>query len=144
MARQKNKIFVGSVDRNTPETTEFPAAGAITPGQILEYASGEFTQYAEDGGDEAFLYIADRNVVDNVDVAYAADDTVSAYKPMSGELYNVRLAASQTIAFDDPLTPNGVGALRKAVVGTDEIVCYAGEALTSGSGVTPLILVKFK
>lgn len=144
MARQKNKIFVGSVNQNTPETQEFPAAVAITPGQILEHASSEFALYAEDGGDEAFLYIADRNVVDDVDTAYAADDTVSAYKPKSGELYNVRLAASQAVGYDVALTPNGAGFLRIAVVGTDEIVCYADEAVTSGVGENPLIRVKFK
>ena len=83
----------------------------------------------------AFLYVAEVNMLDGISYTYATGDTVQAYIPESGQIYQLEIATSQTILVDSPLTINAAGQLRLAVVGTDDIVAYAQEAITTTASV---------
>ncbi len=133
-----NVVFRGPAGRK-PQKDEALAAAttAIKPGRVIRKASGAFTNvFATDGKTlSAFLYVADVNVLDGIAYTYATGDTVQAYIPESGQIYQLEVATSQTIAIDSPLTVNAAGQLRLAVVGTDDIVAYAQEAITTTASV---------
>ena len=74
--------------------------------------------------------------------AYAADETVFAYRPKSGDYYRALVATGQALAVDSPLTSNGAGLLVLATPATDVVICYADEAITTTA--TTAVAVKFK
>lgn len=136
-----NKTFLGSVENNQPEQVELPGAAAgILPGNILLRAADEFKKH--DGADlGGFVYIAKEAPNNDIDTAYAADETVFAYRPKSGDYYRALVATGQALVVDSPLTSNGAGLLALAT-GTDVVICYADEAITTTA--TTGVAVKFK
>lgn len=136
-----NKTFLGSVENNQPEQVELPGAAAgILPGNLLLRASDELKLHdgANLGG---FVYVAKEAPHGDIDTAYLADETVFAYKPKSGEYYQMLVATGQALVVDTPLTSTGTGLLDIAA-GTDVVVCYADEAITTVA--TTPVRVKFK
>lgn len=137
-----NKTFLGSVENNQPEQVELPGAAAgILPGNVLLRATDEFKLHdvAATGG---FVYVAKEAPHADIDTAYLADETVFAYKPASGEYYQMLVATGQVLVVDSPLTSNGAGLLRLAVPATEVVICYADQAITTVA--TTPVAVKFK
>lgn len=138
-----NKTFLGSAHRTNPEQFEAAASVAITAGHLCVQAGGELKPH-DVAGAGGFVYVAKEPILGEVDYEYAIGETAFTYVPGSKELYQMRLAASQTILVDSALASNGDGTLKLSNGTTDETICYADEALTTGVGVTSLIKVKFK
>lgn len=140
-----NVIFRGSVETNKPVQSEAKTAASTLPGSLLYKAAGVFTKHATDGGGAGVkLYVADLNFLQqgSTSDAWASGDTAVAFEPRPGERYNMLVATGQTIsALDTPLTSNGDGTLRIGVVGTDDILCYADQIVTTTAA--ELVAVKF-
>lgn len=139
-----NKTFLGSVENNQPEQVELPGAAAdILPGNILLRAADGFKRHdGADLGGGGFVYIAKEAPNNDIDTAYAADETVFAYRPKSGDYYRALVATGQALVVDSPLTSNGAGLLVLATPATDVVICYADEAITTTA--TTAVAVKFK
>lgn len=136
-----NKTFLGSVENNQPEQVELPGAAAgILPGNLLLRAADELKLH---DGDEAggFVYVAKEAPHGDIDRAYLADETVFAYRPKSGDYYQMLAVTGQTIVVDSPLTSNGAGLLKIADPATDVVVCYSDTQVTTTA--TTAINVKF-
>lgn len=125
----RNAIFSGPAQSKV-DVREAQASEAILPGRVLvlDGANNEFDLAGADQGGQ--VYFAGRNPHDNEDDAYAADDTVQGYVPSSGQYYNLRLAASQTITEGDALTTNASGDLVAIGEGSNTIA-YAAESVTT-------------
>lgn len=140
-----NKIFRGAAVNVDPVQTEAIASEALPAGSLLFKSSGEYALHATDGAGEGVkLYVADLNTLKQEDAAtsvWADGDTAVAFEPSRAERYNMLVATSQTLVADSPLASNGDGTLRLGVVGTDSIICYADEAITTTA--TQLVAVKF-
>jgi hypothetical protein len=140
----RNVIRVAKATDNDPIKVEKPAAGAILPGHLLlANSSGQFKVHdgANAGG---MVFVADLNMHDSESTAYAAADTVQAYQPVSGEVYRVRAATGQALVKDiTPLTSAANGRLDIGTPGTDVIVAYAAETVTTSAN-DQLVLVKFQ
>lgn len=136
----KNTVFAGDIrQRHTSVTEALATPATIKPGHILAKSAGNFILHnvADQGGS---LYIADLNTnkQGGMEDTYAAGDTVRAFYPTAGELYHVRVAASQNItAVETPLTSNGDGTLKIAsgAAGTQEVFAYADEIINTGASV---------
>lgn len=142
----KNKIFRGDVTINRPVQVEAIAAAELTPGYLVFKNAGEFAVHATDGGGAGVrLYAVDLNTLlqGGTTDTWASGDTTVAFEPRPGERYNMVVAASQNItAVDTALASNGDGTLRIAVVGTDDVICYADEVINTGASAA-LVNVKF-
>lgn len=141
-----NVIFRGSAEINKPIQNEAIAAAAHLPGTLLfKDSSGEFAAFDTDGaGAGVKLYIADMDTLKQGSVtdAWTSGDTMIAFDPRPAEMYNALVATGQAItAKDTPLAADGAGLLRIGVVGTDDIICYADEVITTTA--TTLVKVKF-
>lgn len=137
-----NKTFLGSVENNQPEQVELPGAAAgILPGNLLLRTADEF-EIHDGAGAAGFVYVAKEAPHADIETAYLADETVFAYKPASGEYYQMLVATTQALVVDTPLTSNGAGLLRIAVIATEPVVCYSDETITT-TATTP-VRVKFK
>lgn len=139
-----NVIRVASATKNDPIKVEKPADAALSPGHILiANATNEFLKHSADGK-AGMVFIADVNMLDGVTTAYATGDTVQAYQPLSGETYQVRAKTGQELVKDiTPVTSDGAGRVRVAVVGTDAIIGYAAATVTTSAD-EQLVLVKFQ
>ncbi|OHC13133.1 MAG: hypothetical protein A2002_01395 [Pseudomonadales bacterium GWC1_66_9] len=137
-----NKTFLGSVHRNCPEQIELPAqATGLLPGMLALNIANKLQAHnvADAGG---FVYVVkELTAGGSVDDAYTVNDTAQAYIPHSGELYQMLVATGQALSVDTPLTSNGAGLLTIAS-GTDVIVCYSDESVTTTA--TTKVRVKFK
>lgn len=136
-----NKTFLGSAENNQPEQVELPAAAAgILPGNVLLRAADKFKKHdgANLGG---LVYIAKESPNGDIDRAYLADETVFVCRPKSGDFYQALVATGQVLVVDTPLTSTGTGLLDIAT-GTDVIVCYSDETITTVA--TTPVAVKFK
>lgn len=143
-----NRTFLGSVHHNQPEQYEAPAGATLTPGMLALSTAGELVPHGT-AGDGGFVYVAKELTATfdgsgGLDTDYTTGETAQAYIPESGLMFRMLVATGQTVALDTPLTSNGAGLLRVAVVGTDTVVCYADESdIGTTDGTTP-VRVKFK
>lgn len=139
-----NVIRVATATKNDPIKVEKPADAALSPGHILiANTTNEFLKHSADGK-AGMVFVADLNMHDGLNDAYAAGDTVQAYQPMSGETYQVRAKTGQALVKDiTPLTSDGAGRVRVAVVGTDAIIAYAAATVTTTAD-EQLVLAKFQ
>lgn len=140
----KNLIFRGTATNNRPVQVEAQAAAELTPGNLVYLSSGKFAKHATAGGGAGVrLYLVDLNVLaqGTTTDTFAADETTLAFEPRQGERYNALVATGQTLVKDSPLASNGNGTLRLGVVGADDIICYADEAITTTAA--ELVNVKF-
>lgn len=141
-----NKIFLGSVHRNNPEQLELRCSVAVKSGMLAVRtgaAPGTFIPHAAAGADPGFRYVVKEPILGPVDYTYTVTtETVFAYIPHSGEIYQMRtVAAAYTL--DQALTSNGDGTLKAANGTTDIVVAYSDEAITTTAG-APFLRVKFR
>lgn len=140
-----NVIFRGPAECVKPIQDEAIAAAAHLPGTVLFKSSGQFAAFDTDGaGAGVKLYLADLDTLKQGSTAdaWTSGDTMVAFEPRPSERYNALVATGQAItAKDTPLAADGAGLLRIGVVGTDDIVCYADEVVTTTA--TTLVKVKF-
>lgn len=141
-----NVIFRGAVEIVKPIQSEAPAAATLKAGALVfKNGSGQFAEHATDGGGAGVkLYLVDVNFLKQEAAAtstWASGDTTVAFEPRPAELYNALVATGQTLVKDSPLASNGDGTLRLGVVGTDDILAYADEAVTTTA--EQLVAIKF-
>lgn len=125
----KNTVWAGTIENRPLKDECKTAVATIKPGHALNKTAGLFVLTAT-SGEAGALYIADLNTPKQggVDDLWASGDSVGAFYPRAGELYNVRSAVANYTALDTPLTVNATGQFRIALTdGTEEIVAYAQE-----------------
>lgn len=123
-----NTTYIGPAEQH-PDVTERQASEAINPGQVLVANTGDVFDLA--GADQdGVVYFALENILEEVTDAYATGETVQGARPQSGEYYEMVLAASQTIAKDDPLTTDASANLVALGAG-DNTIAYADEPVTT-------------
>jgi hypothetical protein len=140
----RNRIFVGPAEMfKSALIVEGLAVDAFKPGTLLvQSASGlaTSTKTATVFSSEALValeYGAHVGTQGSVDVAYTIGDRAIAGMARSGEFYQVRVANAQTLAKGTPLSSNGNGTLKVAVVpatvGTtsEQVLFYSDEAVTT-------------
>lgn len=120
---------------------EFKAAGAITPGFLIEVDSaGEVVAHATAGGTGRTLVAKEMYGLGNtVDTAYADNDKVFAHEAIPGEKLLVRIKNGETIAIGGKLISDGAGSLKATTGSPTKTFFIADQAVTSASG-NPLIL----
>lgn len=142
-----NVIFRGDAAIVKPIQVEAKSAAVLKAGELV-FKSGvnrEFDRILVSGAGAGFkLYLVDVNTLKQESAAtstWAIGETVVAFEPRPGERYNALVATGQTLVADSPLTTNGDGTLRLGVVGTDDILAYADEAVTTTA--EQLVAIKF-
>lgn len=129
-----NVVFSGPADKVRPITRDAPIASGqtILPGHLVVLSSGEWVANTTQGKVEG-VCIADMNVIEQKSVteALTAGDNAKAFVPEVGCTYNLVLAASQTIALGDGLTPDATAGQVEAAATGDEIIFIAEEAITT-------------
>ena len=129
----KRTIFVGPADdaNHKPLTFEGIAGGAIRPGALLVVVSNALLENGEAStvfGTQVLLADKDELRTRSVDDSLVSGDQVQAFRPRSGEFFNVLVASGQTPEQGLALTSNGDGTLKAAATdGTDVIVAYCDE-----------------
>lgn len=139
-----NKIFAGPATEPMPQVVEAPAADAavISPGHIIKLASGEFVLSGA-GTDNSKMFVAQDNYlalkgVDDVLSATSGDllnATVIGLEMLPGQLFNVRLAASQTIVKGALLMTTTAGTVTAATGTGARVIAIAEEDLTTTASV---------
>lgn len=140
----KRTIVVKTTDSGLEDSRfEKKAGGTIYPGDIcMANASDEVVVHGTSGGEPNQLWIACENphLGKTIDDAYSSGDMVVLHKIKRGDHLLTRLAASQTIAFNDLLMSNGDGKVTERTL-TNHILGTALEALTTGGGETGRLLI---
>lgn len=131
----KRKIYRGGVQENTPYVQELPAGAAgIIPGNVMVRTATTFTKTGTAAAPGVQIYIADAPLhKDPITYVYASGETVFGYLPRSGDYYLGRVAASQTLAADSPLTMDAAGRWRLAVPATEPVYGYSVFASASAA-----------
>lgn len=119
---------------------EARANAALSPGHIImKNASNKVLKHASAGVGGQMWVAKERGAfgtpAGTINDAYAADDLVFYHMPQRGDLLYCRVAAAAVaIAFNDPLTSDGAGGLKKGN-GTSEVTFgFAAEALDNSAG----------
>ena len=94
---------------------EYKAAGAITPGMLVELTSAGTVQRHSGAGKTAFPMFAIEDALQGRDInyAYIAGDIVRCWIPTSGDTVNAYLADEEVVVIGTLVESNGLGALRK-------------------------------
>lgn len=142
----KRVIYVGPADGSTnksPRTVEGIATEAgILPGAVLDYAAASAGLELMDDAATVFgkpLMIANKDEMSggkSVDDAWTINENMIGLKPRSGELFNVLVVTAQALVRGTALTRSAVtpGALVIAATnGTEEILCYSDEVVTTSA-----------
>lgn len=147
----KRVIFAGPADdaNHKPLHIEGIATEAsIYPGAVLDYAAASAGLELMDDAATVFgkpLMVADYNFLlqKTVDDAWTVDENMVAISPRSGEFLNVLVVTAQALVRGTALTRSAAtpGALVIAATdGTEEILCYADEVVTTTA--TQLVRVR--
>lgn len=145
----KRVIFVGPADgaNHKPLTEEGVATEATTPGSVLDYAAASAGFELMDDLSTVFgkpLLVADKDQMrsKSVDDAWTINENMVAIRPRSGEFLNVLVVTAQALVRGTPLTRSSAtpGALVIATPGTDEVLCYSDEVVTTAA--TQLVCVR--
>jgi len=96
---------------------EFPAAGAITPGDCVKMAAAGTVTAGLLANGELLIAKEDALQGKTVDDAYASGDVVFTYIPVPGDVLSLRAAATQTIAVGAKCGINAGGQVASAGVG---------------------------
>ena len=147
----KRVIFVGPADgsNHKPLNVEGIATEAsILPGSVVHFAAASAGLELADDAATVFgkpLMVADKDQQrsKSVDTAWTVDENMVAIQPRSGEMVNVLVITGQALLVGTALTRLAAtpGALTIAAVdGTEEILCYSDEAVTTAA--TQLVRVK--
>lgn len=118
-----NVIYRGPI-KDEPETvSDKTVAGAYLPGILVTESATALTVATGSNIEDDLLILSNRRFYDqDVATAYASGDTGVAYRPRSGEIYQVRMAAT-TYAKGDPLTVGASGYLEDAASG-ERVLAY--------------------
>lgn len=149
----KRVIFAGPADGSDskPLHVEGVATEAgIYPGAVLDYAAASAGLELMDDAATVFgkpLLVADKDFLrqKSVDTAWVINENMVAIQPRSGEFLNVLVVTAQALVVGTALTRSAAtpGALVIAATdGTEEILCYADEAVTTTA--TQLVRVKVR
>ncbi len=145
MANENRSHLIGPFRR-----AEDIAAGAISPGHLIEKdSSGEVQVHSTQGGYAMPMVAEIDNLQGNtLDDDYAADDRVFYNIEQTGSVCQMLLLVGQNAAWWDELISNGDGTLivngqEDSGVTVDHIVAFANEAAdhTVSGAVTALIEV---
>ena len=134
-----------NLDGKSVTKTKLSTAAALAPGNILKLnASGLFLAHATDGKKQDAIYIAHNLEHEGLQSADAipASSTVVGEIAETGRELAVLVAATAALKEDTPLTSNGAGIFRIAVLGTDEVIAYSQEVITVGAA-PELVKVRF-
>lgn len=147
----KRVIFVGPADgsNHKPLNVEGVATEAsILPGAVLHYAAASAGLELADDAATVFgkpLMVADKDQQRSrsVDDAWTVDENMVGILPRSGEFLNVLVITAQALVIGTALTRLAAtpGALTiSATDGTEEILCFADEIITTSG--TELVRVR--
>jgi hypothetical protein len=147
----KRVIYVGPADGSDhkPLNVEGVATEAgILPGAVVDYAAASAGLELMDDAATVFgkpLLVADKNQMlsKSVDDAWTISENMVAIQPRSGEFLNALVITAQALVKGTALTRSAAtpGALVIAATdGTEEILCYSDEAVTTT--VTQLVCVR--
>lgn len=140
----KNVIWAGPADGSncSPMTVEGEAAAALIPGSLADIAAEQIAYSNADGTAPVNVLIV-REVGEQfgktITDPWTAGENSITVQPRSGEFVNVRLAASQNVAFGAALTSNGDGTFKVAGA-ADHPMLYAREAVVTAAGVTSTLV----
>ena len=120
--------------KGDPLQKERKAAGAITPGHLIELdTSGELIVHATDGAIAANMFALENSLMGSeIGTAYADDDRVQYIVGRAGDEVYAWLADGENVSIGDFLVSKGDGTLRKMSgdSATEEaVVAQALEAL---------------
>ena len=145
----KRVIYVGPADgaNDKAMTVEGIATEAVTPGSVVDYAAASAGLELMDDAATVFgkpLLVADKDQMRSlsVDDNWTINENMVAIRPRSGEFLNVLCVTAQALVRGTALTRSVVtpGALVIAATnGTEEILCYANEVVTTSA--TQLVAV---
>lgn len=125
---------------------EDPSSEAITPGHLVEIASGALRKHATSGGAAAALFAIEADYIGNETTdAFASGDRVPYVAAGKGTVVWAHLASGQNVSRGAALMSNGVGALT-AYSGTDEAtqVARADEDADASSGIGAGATLRFR
>lgn len=134
-----------NLDGKSCSKTKLSTAAALAAGNVLKLnSSGLFLAHATDGKKQDAIYIAHNLEHEGLQTADAipASSTVVGEIAETGRELAVLVAATAALKEDTPLTSNGAGLLRIAVLGTDEVIAYSQEVITVGAA-PELVKVRF-
>lgn len=108
----KNTIQIKNYSNVFLEKT---AAGAITPGMLIEFDSNGKVQAHNSAGENALKMFAleDELQGNGISDAYAADDQVNCWIPGRGDIVNALLSNGEDVSIGDFLESDGAGRLQK-------------------------------
>lgn len=131
----KRKIYRGGVEENTPQILELPAAAAgILAGNIVTRTATTLLKSGVAAAPGVFFYIANAPMHQSpLTYSHASGEMVQAYIPRSRDVFLVRVAASQTLVADSPLTMDAAGRVRLAVPATEPVIGYSVFASASAA-----------
>lgn len=127
-----NLIYRGPIAKE-PQTVNLPVAGAYLPGILVVASATALTQAVAADALKPLHVLSNMRFTDqDIATAYASGDTGIAYEALSGEVYQVRMAAG-TYALNAPLTVDANGRL--AAAGVDAVVvAFCAQAGTFAAG----------
>lgn len=126
-----NVIYRGHVERE-PSTVNLPVGAALLPGTLVVLAAGALV--AATAAEQDFHVLGNmRFAGQDVETAYAVDDTGVAYETRRNDVFQCRLAAA-TYAVGDELTINATGQLVAAAATELVVARFAGTAGAKTAG----------
>ncbi|WP_242462173.1 hypothetical protein [Erwinia rhapontici] len=117
-------IYRGPVERE-PETINLPVAGAYLPGVVVKKNTTGGVTVAADAAGRLLILGNRRFIGQDINTAYAANETGVQYRVEVDQEYNVRLAAA-AYTVGQELTV-GAGGIFKAAVAGDIVVATFDE-----------------
>ena len=118
---------------------EATASATIYPGALVSVVNGAVTNHATAGGFTAHKIAMSRaELGELVSDAYASGDTVRINTARAGDVYAVRLKASENIAKGDYLVSAGDGTVKEAPATASHILFRALDA----SNVASVVLIR--
>ena len=137
-----NTIYLGQAgDRHV--ISEKLAAAAISPGHlVIDNGSGKFVKHASAGAG-GLVMVAIEKPHCLVSEDYAADELCYGVQPKANDVASMRVKTGMALVKDvTPLASNGDGQLKIGTPGTDIIVAYAAQTITTSANQT-LVRVQF-
>lgn len=126
--------------KGDPIHKEAEAGGAITPGMLLAWSSGNLVAHAAAGGVAQKMVAIEQGFIGNgITDAYASGDQVNYVVARTGDELYMLLADGQTSAIGSPLVSDGAGALTVATVDATTlegaVVGFATEVVAASGAV---------
>lgn len=132
-----NVIYRGPVERE-PETLNIAVTGAYLPGVAVVTSTGTV---AADGLGRFGILSNRRMLGQDIDTAYAADETGIVYRVEPEQEYQVRTSAAAYTAGQE-LTVTTAGVFKAAASGEAVVaVCDGAKTTTSGSPFLDIVIV---